>query len=166
MSRIVFRIGTTQIHQHFSGSMVLVRRLIPWYWEREPTYDISGIWKNNSRVILAIYSLRDVHILNSIGLRSLTIWRCALAYFYCNYKEDQRRDPATILRSLVKQLCLSGSDFPTSVSCSYKQRMKDGDLARLLNVTESRNLVIELSSGFLRTTIVVEALDESDSCTR
>lgn len=88
---------------------------------------------------------------------------CALAYFYCNYKEDQRRDPATILRSLIKQLCLSGSDFPTAVSCIYKQRMKDTDLARLLSVTESGNLLIELSAGFLRTTIVVDALDECDS---
>lgn len=30
----------------------------------------------------------------------------SLAYFYCNYGEAGRRDPASILRSIVKQLCL------------------------------------------------------------
>lgn len=91
---------------------------------------------------------------------------CALAYFYCNYKEDQRRDSATILRSLVKQLCLSGSDLRVPVLSIYNQRKEDADLANMLSVTESKNLLIDLSAGFLRTTIVVDALDECDPYTR
>lgn len=92
----------------------------------------------------------------------------SLAYFYCNYKEVERRDSATILRSLVKQLCLLSpkSSFPEAVSSIYTQRKKDADLHNLLSIDESKNLLIKLSSGFLRTTIVVDALDECDSKTR
>lgn len=96
----------------------------------------------------------------------------SLAYFYCNYKEDQRRDPASIARSLVKQLCLrtpgvgSSSSFPAAVLALYQQRKRDSDLRRTLSIDECKNLLIELSTGFLRTTIIVDALDECDPETR
>lgn len=92
----------------------------------------------------------------------------ALAYFYCNYKEDQRRDPSSILRSIVKQLCLAdlGEGFPEPVSVIYRERKKVADLGRLLNVEESKNLLVILATGFLRTTIVIDALDECDPDTR
>lgn len=92
---------------------------------------------------------------------------CALAYFYCNYKEDQRRDPAMILRSLIKQLCLQREPaFPVSVSSIYNKRNKDADLSNLLSVAESKQLLIALSEGFQRTIIIVDALDECDPYTR
>lgn len=94
----------------------------------------------------------------------------ALAYFYCNYKEAQRRDPGSILRSLVKQLCLLSpgeqSSFPVPVSSVYRKRQKDADLSNLLSVSECKDLLISLSAGFLRTTIIVDALDECDKDTR
>lgn len=91
----------------------------------------------------------------------------SLAYFYCNYKEGQRNDPASILRSLVKQLCLlSQSGLPSAVLSIYNQRKKDADLPNLLSIEESKHLLIELSSGYLRTTIVVDALDECDANSR
>lgn len=91
----------------------------------------------------------------------------SLAYFYCSYQEDQRKDPASILRSLVKQLCLlSQSGLPATVLSIYNQRKKDADLSYLLSIEESKQLLIELSSGYLRTTIVVDALDECDANSR
>lgn len=96
----------------------------------------------------------------------------SLAYFYCNYKEDQRRDPASIARSLVKQLCLrtpgvgSSSSFPEAVLAVYKNRQKKSDLKRALSIDECKDLLIGLSTGFLRTTIIVDALDECDQETR
>lgn len=40
------------------------------------------------------------------------------------------------------------------------------DLSNLLNVAESKNLLIQLSAKFLRTTIIIDALDECDPYTR
>lgn len=48
----------------------------------------------------------------------------------------------------------------------YNQRKKDADLSYLLSIEESKHLLIELSSGYLRTTIVVDALDECDANSR
>lgn len=92
----------------------------------------------------------------------------ALAYFYCNYKEAERRDPAWVLRTLVKQLCLQSpeSRFPEPVLSIYDQRKKDADLSFTLSVEESKHLLIKLSAGFLRTTIIIDALDECDTNTR
>lgn len=93
--------------------------------------------------------------------------QCSLAYFYCNYKEDQQSDPASILRSLVKQLCLmSRSGFPEPVLSIYRKRKSEADLTNLLSVSECKDLLITLSTGFLRTTIVIDALDECDPDTR
>lgn len=93
---------------------------------------------------------------------------CSLSYFYCNYKEEQRRDPASILRSLVKQLCLQspGDSFPEPVLTIYNKRVKDANLTSLLNIEESKHLLIGLSAGFLRTTLIIDALDECDTETR
>lgn len=89
--------------------------------------------------------------------------QCSLAYFYCNYKEDQPRDPASILRSLVKQLYLmSQSGFLEPVLSIYKKRKSDADLTNLLSVAECKELLITLSTRLLRTTIVIDELDECD----
>lgn len=91
----------------------------------------------------------------------------ALAYFYCNFKESQRRDPAIIVRSLVKHLCagIPGS-FPEPVSNIYKERKHKADLSNPLSIEECQSILVRLSAGFLRTTIIVDALDECDRQTR
>lgn len=80
--------------------------------------------------------------------------------------EESRRDPATILRSLVKQLCLmsprDGSllSFPDPVLSIYHHRKHNANLSDLLTIEESKNLLMRLSVGFLRTIIVIDGLDE------
>lgn len=96
----------------------------------------------------------------------------SLAYFYCNYKEDERRDTASILRSLVKQLCIlspgieDSSSIPEAVLSIYGRREKNADLSNLLSVAECKSILVALSAGFLRTTIVIDALDECHADTR
>lgn len=41
-----------------------------------------------------------------------------------------------------------------------------GDLSRLLTVEECKTLLVRLSTGFLRTTVIIDALDECDPHTR
>lgn len=48
----------------------------------------------------------------------------------------------------------------------YEERKKEADLARPLDVYEIKNLIVQLSAGFQRTTIVIDALDECDGDTR
>lgn len=92
----------------------------------------------------------------------------SLAYFYCNYGEEQRRDPAAILRSLVKQLCVQGpgSMLPKAVLLIYDKRKKAGDLTNHLSIDESKDLLIELCAGFPHSTLIIDALDECDAKTR
>lgn len=61
---------------------------------------------------------------------------------------------------------MSRSGFPEPVLSIYKKRMSDADLVNLLSVAECKELLITLCTGFLRTTIVIDALDECDPDTR
>lgn len=92
----------------------------------------------------------------------------SLAYFYCHYGDPQRRDPGAILRSLVKQLCVQSpqSKLPAPVLSIYDKRKTAGDLSNLLSIDESKDLLLELCTGFSHSTIIVDALDECDAKTR
>lgn len=91
-----------------------------------------------------------------------------LAYFYCNYREETRRDPAFVLRALVKQLCLVGSsnELPEIVLSIYQKRVDQGHQTGPLHLDESRDLIVALSTGFAQTTIIIDALDECNRDTR
>lgn len=92
----------------------------------------------------------------------------ALAYFYCNYREETRRDPASVLRALVKQLCLVGqsTELPQAVLLTYEKREAMGHGSGPLHLDESRDLIVALSAGYSQTTIVIDALDECNRDTR
>ncbi|RPB12644.1 hypothetical protein P167DRAFT_574015 [Morchella conica CCBAS932] len=93
-----------------------------------------------------------------------------LAYFYCNYKEDNRRRPETVLRTLVKQFCLKSPGdpnfVPLPVSSIYVQRERDGHASGELRCQESTDLIINLSRMYHQVTIIVDALDECYNETR
>lgn len=94
--------------------------------------------------------------------------RHALAYFYCYYGEEARKTAASILRLLVKQLCLvdPGEILPGPVLSEYTKREETGRLSGEIHPKESKDLIIALSAGFPQTTIIVDALDECDEETR
>lgn len=93
-----------------------------------------------------------------------------LAYFYCNYKEDDRRKPETVLRTLVKQFCLKSPGdpnlVPKLVSLVYEERERQGHASGPLQCQESTDLIINLSKIYLQVTIIVDALDECYQDTR
>lgn len=94
--------------------------------------------------------------------------RHALAYFYCYYGEKARNTPTSILRALIKQLCLvdPGEVLPESVVSEYAKRKTHGQLTGEIHPNDSMDLIIALSAGFPQTTIIVDALDECDEETR
>ncbi|KAI5836799.1 hypothetical protein DFP73DRAFT_345177 [Morchella snyderi] len=91
----------------------------------------------------------------------------AVAYFYCSYMEPHRSDAESILRTLIKQLCINkGRKVPRLVDQLYQMREDEGDANRPLNPEEGTKLIIALSEKYQSTTIIIDALDECDVGTR
>lgn len=91
-----------------------------------------------------------------------------VVYFYCNKHEPDRRDPAKIMQAIVKQmsLVLPAAGLPKPVVAAYEKRVKDGFASGSLEFQESKDLLVSLLHIFPHTTIIIDALDESDPLTR
>jgi hypothetical protein len=87
-----------------------------------------------------------------------------LAYFYCNRSEESRRDPESILRTLIQQLAQTPSEdkLLTPVLDIYMEREKEGQLSSRLTLKECQNLLVRLVTLYPQTTICIDALDEVD----
>ncbi|RYP42504.1 hypothetical protein DL767_000192 [Monosporascus sp. MG133] len=87
----------------------------------------------------------------------------ALAYFYCDRNQSDRRGPEPILRSCIRQLATSRRDDGV-IHCSLRrlyQKYKTSAFARQHISTEViKRELISLTSTFRITTIVIDALDE------
>lgn len=95
---------------------------------------------------------------------------CALAYFYCsrNTSELQRADPQKILACIARQLSSASPDHPIAhpaISLYNKLRSVDGS-REILSIPELVELILELTSLYSRTTIILDALDECNPETR
>jgi len=93
-----------------------------------------------------------------------------LAYFYCNRAEENRRDPESVLKTLVQQLAKSESDeerLLTPVVDLYQDREKSGQKSSRLSLRESQELLIQLTDIYPQTTIIcIDALDEVENGSR
>ena len=69
-----------------------------------------------------------------------------MAYFYCNRAEESRRDPESILRTLIQQLAQTPSEdeLLTPVLDIYKAREKVGQLSSRLTLKECQDLLVQL----------------------
>ncbi|KAI5839132.1 hypothetical protein DFP73DRAFT_502190, partial [Morchella snyderi] len=85
-----------------------------------------------------------------------------VAHFYCHYTESGRNDPSSIMRALIKQICVAAGEVPTAVVSIYQEREKRGNSSGLLSVEECRDLFITIAEQFLQVTIIIDALDECD----
>lgn len=89
-----------------------------------------------------------------------------VVYFYCNRNEPQRRDPTVIMQALLKQMSGVFPGLPKPVVAAYNERLKLGLASGPLSFQESRNLLVSLLEIFPQTTIIIDALDESDPVER
>lgn len=92
----------------------------------------------------------------------------ALAYFYCDRNQSDRREPALILSSFVRQLSTSQScdEIPSPIVKLYDQKRKAGFASEKLKLKESQALLADLFQIYSQITLVVDALDECDPKTR
>ncbi|KAF8246975.1 hypothetical protein K440DRAFT_661713 [Wilcoxina mikolae CBS 423.85] len=86
-----------------------------------------------------------------------------VVYFYCNRNEHERRDPTRIAQTIVKQLSLQfHGGLPNQIVEEYNKRSKDGFSAGSFRFDECQALINSLLGLYRRTTIVIDALDESN----
>ena len=84
----------------------------------------------------------------------------AAAYYYCDYKDVETQDPVNILGSLAQQLivrserCFQESESFYDVHASGKQ------VSTSYCPDELRDLILQMSSFFNQTMVVVDGLDE------
>lgn len=84
----------------------------------------------------------------------------AVAYFYCNRNEQRRRDSASILRALARQLAAPIGEERTvnqDLQYVYTQLTLMGTE---LSLKRTRNLLLDIINSFSETTICLDALDE------
>lgn len=72
------------------------------------------------------------------------------------------------MRALVKQISLvfPSAGLPKPVVAAYEKRVEEGFASGSLEFLESKDLLVSLLHIFPRTTIIIDALDESDPLTR
>ncbi|KAL0631516.1 hypothetical protein Q9L58_009624, partial [Maublancomyces gigas] len=79
-------------------------------------------------------------------------------FFYCNQGDSKRRDPTAILQALVKQISRALPGLPKAVVTLY-DKTED---PMPLNFQGCHDMLVSLLDIFPRTTIIIDALDESD----
>jgi len=85
-------------------------------------------------------------------------------YFYCNRAEENRRNPEEILSAIVQQLAQTPEEnkLLRPVVNIYEGRQKKGQKSSRLSLTESQELLLQLTDLYPRTKICIDALDEVD----
>jgi hypothetical protein len=86
-----------------------------------------------------------------------------LAYFYCNRAEENRREPDSILNTIIQQLAQSDFDenkLPKPIVDIYRDRKNKGQISSRLSFSESQGLLVQLTDIYPQTMICIDALDE------
>ena len=83
-----------------------------------------------------------------------------LAYFYCDYNEQNQQTPSQLIGALNKQLARQGVPLPVQIKTLYAES-KEPKLP--LDVDQQIELLHQLVGLFPTTFIVIDALDEADN---
>ncbi|KAM0547820.1 hypothetical protein ACHAPJ_010166 [Fusarium lateritium] len=121
-------------------------------------------WVGNSNEILFCPGIPGAGktILSSIVIHDLETKftddsKVALAYIYCNFKNQNNQDVRMLLSSVLKQLCQQQPDVPDVIESLYKKHERTQSKPQ---VTELSNALETVAALFSRVYLVVDALDE------
>jgi hypothetical protein len=94
----------------------------------------------NSLLVGAGKTKLIAHVITSFQKRPLDE---ALAYFYCSRNEDDRRNPASVLRSFVKQLSISSNSaqLHSALTEKYAEKYRSGFSSAHFSNKEAENLL-------------------------
>ncbi|PTB51226.1 hypothetical protein M431DRAFT_540134 [Trichoderma harzianum CBS 226.95] len=88
------------------------------------------------------------------------------AYFYCTRSGPSMQDPIVVLRSFVRQLAGKAFGEPGLIQSSLAQKCKAAKReGRELGYKDCKTLILESLNLYSKTTIILDALDESDITT-
>ncbi|KAK4941103.1 hypothetical protein LTR10_018903 [Elasticomyces elasticus] len=97
-----------------------------------------------------------------IGARSkLWLHGIRLAYFYCDFKNPEAQDIATILRSLIKQFILQGiNKSETGIDALLEFRKTQSQVSSAIPPGALLDLLRDVLRPFRSSSVVVDGLDE------
>ena len=81
-------------------------------------------------------------------------------FFYCDYKDVETQDPVNILGSLAKQLILRSERCFHESELFYEVHRPGKQVPTSYRPDELCDLILQMSSSFKQTMIVVDGLDE------
>lgn len=84
------------------------------------------------------------------------------AFFYCNRFGPSMQDPLIVLRSFVRQLSYKANNYSYIQSNVIQRCEKAKQEGRGLSYTDCKELILESMNLYSKTTIILDALDESD----
>ena len=84
----------------------------------------------------------------------------AVAFFYCDYKDEATQDPLNVLGSLARQLAKQNEEAFEMLQGLYEKHFLDNKMASEYEPEELRDLILDMASTFDSTLLLVDALDE------
>lgn len=85
-----------------------------------------------------------------------------LAYFYCDFRNPETRDPINLAGSLLAQICFKLRSFPESLEAAFDIcKISQSPYGRQTNLDTITEVLIEIASAH-RVTILVDGLDECE----
>jgi hypothetical protein len=84
------------------------------------------------------------------------------AYFYCDFRNPETRDPLNLAGSLLAQICFKLRSFPESLEAAFERcKISQSPYGRRTNLDTITEVLIEVASEH-RVTILVDGLDECE----
>src|SRR5450432_2658849 len=125
---------------------------------RENRHDVYQEYSSSYNVWLTYRIVRSI-VVNHISSISSSK-DVGIAYLYCDYQDQTDQTPENLTASLAKQLAKQQGVMPPRLEELYNKFSRGGKRPDLKELTA---LLLQLSSSFYQTYIMVDALDESES---
>jgi hypothetical protein len=85
-----------------------------------------------------------------------------VAYFYCDFRDPETRDPLNLAGSLLAQICLKLETFPSALEEAFDMsKLSTSPNGKRPNIGTITKILTELTSQY-RVAILVDALDECE----
>ncbi|KAE9362799.1 hypothetical protein N431DRAFT_306139, partial [Stipitochalara longipes BDJ] len=85
-----------------------------------------------------------------------------LAYFYCDFRSPETRNPLNLAGSLLAQICFKLKSFPASLETAFDGcKMSQSPYGKRTNLDTITEVLMEIASQH-RVTILIDALDECE----